>query len=163
MKSPFKTPEQMLAYKTLKQVLAGKPPGAYAVGPNDSVFSALQLMAAKGTGFVVVQDNDRLVGVFSERDYARKVILQGLASRETPVRIVMTQKVVSVTLEETIPQCMVLMNENRFRHLPVIHDGKIIGVLSVGDILKEILAHHETLLRDFERERMTMLNPGSSY
>jgi CBS domain-containing protein len=163
MKSPFKTPEQMLAYRPLKQVLAGKPPGAYGVGPNDSVFSALQLMAAKGTGFVVVQENDHLVGVFSERDYARKVILMGLASKETPVRIVMTQKVVTVSLEQTSPQCMTLMNENRFRHLPVVHDGKLIGVLSVGDIVKEILAHHERLIRDFERERMTTLNPGSSY
>lgn len=163
MESPFKTPEQLLAYRTLKQVLAGKPPGAYSVQPSDSVLAALQLMSDKQTGFVVVQENNRLVGVFSERDYARKVILEGLASRDTPVRDVMSRNVVTVTLGNTIPQCIALMNESNFRHLPVVDAGAVIGVLSVRDILKEIVAHHERVIRDLATERMTILNAGSSY
>ena len=141
MKSPFKTPEQMLAYRPLKQVLAGKPPGAYGIGPDDSVFSALQLMAAKGTGFVVVQENDRLVGVFSERDYARKVILQGLASRGTPVRIVMTRQV--VTVHETTPaiDAAMLMIERKIGGLPVVDPSrKLLGIITETDLLKALVA-----------------------
>ncbi|TMH54043.1 MAG: CBS domain-containing protein, partial [Betaproteobacteria bacterium] len=128
MKHAIKTPEQLLAFKSLKQVLAAKPPGAHAVWPNASVFAALQLMADKGIGFLIVLDAGKLVGVFSERDYARKVVLQGKASRDTPVQEIMTRKVVSVGLDHTIPQCMALMNEHGFRHLPVIDHGEVIGV-----------------------------------
>jgi len=164
MKHAIKTPEQLLAYKSLKQVLAAKPPGAHAVGPNASVFAALQLMADKGIGFLIVLDAGKLVGVFSERDYARKVVLQGKASRDTPVQEIMTRKVVSVGLDHTIPQCMALMNEHGFRHLPVIDHGEVIGVLSIRDLLKEIVEHHERLIRNMELEKMTILNQsGSTY
>ena len=129
MESPIKTPEQLLAYKSLQEVLAGKPAGAFAVAPSDSVFSALQLMAAKSIGFVVVIDGGTLVGVLSERDYARKVILQGRSSKDTTVREIMTTNVVSVSPQNTIPQCMALMHEKGFRHLPVVDSGKVIGVL----------------------------------
>ena len=86
MQQPIKTPEQLLAFKSLKQVLAAKPPGAHAVAPNTSVFAALQLMADKRIGFLIVLDGKKLVGVFSERDYARKAVLQGIASQDTPCR-----------------------------------------------------------------------------
>ena len=162
MESPIKTPEQLLAYRSLEQVLAGKPAGAYSVTPADSVYSALELMANKSIGFVVVIDGNRLVGVLSERDYARKVILQGRSSKETKVGDIMTSKVVSVSPQQTIPQCMALMSDGGFRHLPIVDGGRVIGVLSIRDILKEIIAHHERLIRNLELERMTILNPGSS-
>ena len=162
MESPIKTPEQLLAYRPLEQVLANKPTGAYSVAPDDSVYRALELMADKSIGFVVVIDGDRLVGVLSERDYARKVILLGRSSKDTKVGDIMTRKVVSVSPQHTIPQCMALMSEGGFRHLPVIDVGRVIGVLSIRDILKEIIAHHERLIRNLELERMTILNPGTS-
>lgn len=162
MESPYKTPEQLLPYKTLKQILAAKPPGAYAVTPDTSVLTALQLMAEKQVGAVVVLDGERLAGVLSERDYARKVVLVGKTSKDTAVREIMTEKVVSVTPEHTVPQCMGLMTEKRIRHLPVVEDDKVIGVLSIGDLVKEVVSHHEKLIRDMEMERITLLNPDPS-
>jgi CBS domain-containing protein len=160
---PIKTPEQLLQYRTLKQILADKSSGAYAADPNDPVFSALQFMADKNIGFVVVEENGKLVGVLSERDYARKVILRGRSSKDTSVREIMTTEVVTVTLDHTVPQCMALMSANNFRHLPVVAEGKVLGVLSIRDLLKETVAHHERLIRDMELERMTMLSGGSTY
>jgi signal-transduction protein with cAMP-binding, CBS, and nucleotidyltransferase domain len=163
MESPIKTPEQLLQYRTLEQILADKPFKACAVGPDDSVFAALELMANKNIGFVVVQENEKMVGVLSERDYARKVILLGRSSRDLPVREIMTAKVVTVTPEHTVPQCMALMHANNFRHLPVVSADKVLGVLSIRDLLKETVAHHERLIRDMELERLTMSSGGSSY
>ena len=160
--SPFNAPEQLLAYKSLSQVLEGKPAGAYAVGPDDSVLSALQLMSDKGTGFVVVLDKGKLVGVLSERDYARKVELKGRTAKDTRVCEIMVDKVVSVTVEHSIPQCMAVMHDRSFRHLPVIDGDRLVGVLSLRDILKEIVAHHERLIRNLELERLTMLSSGAS-
>lgn len=163
MESPIKTPEQLLQYRTLQQVLADKPSGAYAVSPNDPVFSALQLMADKNIGFVVVDENGKLVGVLSERDYARRVILRGRSSKDTPVREIMTTEVVTVTPEHTVPQCMALMHAGGFRHLPVVAGSRVIGVLSIRDLLKETVTHHERLIRDMEIERMAMMSGGSTY
>jgi CBS domain-containing protein len=162
MESPFNTPEQLLAYKSLKQLLAAKPSGVHAIAPTDSMLSALQVMADKGIGFLVVLDGGKLVGVLSERDYARKVELRGKAAKDVPVRDVMIDKVVSVTPEHTIPQCMAVMHDKAFRHLPVVENGKLIGVLSIRDILKEIVEHHERLIRNMELERLTMLSSGAS-
>ena len=99
----------------------------------------------------------------SERDYARKVMLQGRSSKDAFVREVMTKEVVTVTLDHTVPQCMALMHGGSFRHLPVVADGKTVGVLSIRDLLKEIVAHHERLIRDMELAKLTMLSGGSSY
>jgi CBS domain-containing protein len=163
MENPLKTPEQLLAFKPLKRVLAAKAPGAHAVAPNTSILAALRLMADKEIGFLVVLDGAKLVGVVSERDYARKVILQGKASSDTPVEDVMTRDVVSVGLTNTIPECMALMNQHGFRHLPVIDGGAVIGVLSVRDLLKEIVEHHERLIRNLELEKSTLLNQSGSH
>jgi len=103
MANPIKTPEQLLAYRPLKDLLATKSKALHSVRPADSVLAALQLMADHGIGFLVVLEGDRLVGVLSERDYARKVILQNKSSKDTPVREIMTDKVVTVALEHTIP------------------------------------------------------------
>jgi len=163
MEPPIKTPEQLLRYRSLRQILADKSENVYAVQPGDSVFSAIQLMADKNLGIVLVEQNGRLVGVLSERDYARKIILQGRSSKDTLVREIMTTNVVTVTPDHTIPQCMALMNSGGFRHLPIVVDGKTIGVLSIRDLLKEIVAHHERLIRDMELAKLTMLSGGTSY
>ena len=162
MNSPFNTPEQLLAYRNLKQLLALKPAAVHATAPTDTVLAALQLMAGKEIGFLVVLDEGRLVGVFSERDYARKVELRGKTAKDVLVREVMVDKVVSVTPEHTIPQCMALMHAQAFRHLPVVENGKLLGVLSIRDVLREIVEHHERLIRNMELEKLTMLSSGAS-
>jgi CBS domain-containing protein len=160
MEHLLKTPEELLPYRPLRQVLASKGPGVHAVQPGDSVLVALQVMADKGIGFVVVTDGGKLVGVLSERDYARKVILAGRASKDTAVRDIMTRQVITVTAANTVPQCLALMDQNRFRHLPVVEGERVIGVLSIRDLVKEVVSHHEKVIMDLERERMTMLNPN---
>src|ERR1700730_1683665 len=110
MEPAIKTPEQLLRYRSLRQILAEKPEGVYALDPGSSVFSAIELMAGKNIGLVVVQQNGKLVGVLSERDYARKVILKGRSSKDALVRDIMSTPVVTVALDQTIPQCMALMN-----------------------------------------------------
>ena len=163
MEHRLKTPEQLLAFKPLKRVLAAKAPGAHAVAPGTSIFDALRLMAEKEIGFLVVLDGAGLVGVVSERDYARKVVLQGKASGNTPVQDIMTREVVSVGLAHTIPDCLALMNQHGLRHLPVIDADAVIGVLSVRDLLKEIVDHHERLIRTLELEKSTLLNTSGSH
>jgi CBS domain-containing protein len=159
----LKTPEQLLAFKPLKRVLAAKPTGAHAVAPNTSILAALRLMADKEIGFLVVLDGAKLVGVVSERDYARKVVLQGKASSDTPVQDIMSRDVVSVSLAHTIPECMALMNQHGIRHLPVLDGVTVIGVLSVRDLLREIVEHHERLIRNLELEKSTLLNQDGSH
>ena len=137
-------------------------PDVADLAPTDSVLTALQAMAAHGIGFLVVLEGTRLAGVVSERDYARKVILQDRSSRDTHVRDIMTSDVVTVTPTHTIPQCMALMSAHGFRHLPVVEAGAVIGVLSIRDLLKAVIEHHERLIRDLETERMTILYPNAS-
>jgi CBS domain-containing protein len=161
MESPFKTPDQLLAYKTIPQLLAAKSTGVAAVAPASLVFEALQLMENRDIGFLVVLEQEELVGVLSERDYARKVVLAGKASKDTPVQDIMTKTVLAVSPADTVPHCMALMTENRIRHLPVVEGGRVIGVLSIRDLLKEIIRHHEHLIKDMELERIAILNSGA--
>jgi len=160
MEHLLKTPEELLPYRPLRQVLASKPPGVHAVKSRDSVLEALQVMADKGVGFVVVADAGKLVGVLSERDYARKVALAGRASKDTAVQDIMTREVVTVTAAHTVPQCLALMDQNRIRHLPVLEGDRVIGVLSIRDLVREVVSHHEKVIMNLERERMTILNPN---
>jgi CBS domain-containing protein len=162
MPGPIKTPEELLAYRPLRDLLAAKGAPIHAVGPHNTVLEALQRMADHGTGFLVVLEDARLVGVFSERDHARKVSLQGRSPANTPVRDVMTTQPVTVTPAETIPRCMALMSEHNFRHLPVVDGDRVVGVLSVHDLLDATIRHHERLIRDLEIETMTVLNPNPS-
>lgn len=161
MESPLKSPDQLLAYKPIPQLLAAKSTGVASVAPGSSVFDALQLMQDRDIGFLVVLDNEKLVGVISERDYARKVVLVGKSSKDTPVRDIMTETVLSVALSDSVPYCMALMTDNRIRHLPVMEGSRVIGVLSMRDLLKEIITHHERLIRDMELERIAIMNAGS--
>ena len=159
----LKTPEQLLAYPSLKRVLAARAAGVQAVAPTASILEALRLMASKEIGFLVVLDGTNLVGVVSERDYARKVVLQVKASSDTPVQDIMARDVVSVGLAHTIPECMALMNQHGIRHLPVIDGGTVIGVLSVRDLLRAIVEHHERVIRNLDLEKLTLLNQRGSH
>jgi CBS domain-containing protein len=132
--------------KTVALLLRAKGNEVLTVSPDTSVFGALGVMAEKNVGAVLVVEGERLVGIFSERDYARKVILKGKASKETPVREVMSSTVLYVTPQRTIEECMVLMTEKRVRHLPVLEGERLVGVISIGDIVKEIIAEQEFMI-----------------
>lgn len=143
-----------ITFRTLTQLLAAKPAGALSIAPNASVYSALQLMADKKVGLLVVLDGEKLIGVISERDYARKVELRGKTAKDTTVRDIMTEKIVSVTPDNTVPECMALMNKHRIRHLPVVVGSKVIGVLSNRNLLEEVVAEEERLIKNLEQQRI---------
>ena len=124
---------------TVHDVLRGKGSDVISVSPTATVFEALQVLAKRNIGAVLVLEGSRLVGILSERDYARQVILKGKASKDTPVREIMTTSVVCVHPEYTIEECMALMTDKRFRHLPVLADDRLLGVLSIGDVVKALL------------------------
>jgi len=141
------------AMKTVKQVLQGKPSGGsvvHAVSPAASVLDAIKLMAEKGIGALVVLDQARLAGMISERDYARKIILHGRSSQDTAVSEIMTEKVITVRSEQTVDDCMALMTRHRIRHLPVVDAGKLAGMLSIGDLVKEVIADREETIKQLE-------------
>ena len=138
--------------KTLKQLLAGKDRPLAVVAPGDTVFHALNVMAKHEVGAVLVLDGGQLVGIFSERDYARKIILHGKTSKETLVREIMSEKVAYVTPASTIDECMALMTEKRFRHLPVLDaDGGVVGMISIGDMVKETISNQKFLIDQLAR------------
>lgn len=137
---------------TLKQMLAAKNRPLAVVTPNDSVYHALSLMAMHDVGALLVLEDERLVGIFSERDYARKLILQGKSSKETLVREIMSDKVAYVTPSATVDECMALMTEKHFRHLPVLaEDGEVVGVISIGDLVKATISNQQFLISELER------------
>jgi len=135
---------------TVRQLLEGKTTRLLSISPDASVFEALPLMPAKDVGALVVLDGERLAGIFSERDYARKVVLVGKFSKETAVREIMTAKVLCVRPEQTVDQCMALMTEHRIRHLPVLDGSKVIGVISIGDVVKELLSEQQVIISQLE-------------
>ena len=137
--------------KTLKQMLADKQRPLVVVSPNDSVFHALTLMAQHNVGALMVLNGEQLVGIFSERDYARKIILQGKSSKETLVSEIMSDKVAYVTPGTTLDECMALMTEKHFRHLPVLElDGTVAGIISIGDLVKETISSQQFLIKQLE-------------
>ena len=137
--------------KTLKQMLAGKHRPLAVVSPNDSVFHALTLMAQHNVGALMVLDGEQLVGIFSERDYARKIILHGKSSKESLVSEIMSDKVAYVTPATTLDECMALMTEKHFRHLPVLNeDGSVAGIISIGDLVKETISSQQFLIKQLE-------------
>jgi CBS domain-containing protein len=157
MDKPLRRPEQILAYRSLKQILAAKPKALWTVGPKDSVRSAMQLMADKHIGFVVVMDNQTIVGVLSERDCVRRLVLANKSPDTTSVAEIMIRDVVAVDTSSTFAECLKLMHEHGIRHLPVLENGATIGVISVRDLLSEAVTHHAKVIGELERERMTML------
>jgi CBS domain-containing protein len=129
--------------RPLKQLIEGKP-STVTVGPDDTVFTALTLLAQFDIGALLVVERGKLVGIFSERDYARKVVLKGKASKETLVREIMSEKVSCVTLAQTVQECMALMTDKHVRHLPVIGaDGEVLGIVSIGDLVKETISEQK--------------------
>jgi len=136
----------MEATTTVRQLLQSKGAQVWSVAPDESVFEALELMAEKNVGALMVVEGGALVGMFSERDYARKVILHGRASRDTAVREVMSERVVTVSPEKTVADCMVLMTENRIRHLPVVEGDRTVGLVSIGDVVKAIISEQSFVI-----------------
>ena len=136
--------------KTVQQLLESKRYSVVSVAPSSTVLDALKVMAEKEIGAVIVIDGEHMVGIFSERDYARKVVLQGKASKDTPVREIMTERVVCVRPEQSIEDCMGLMTDKRIRHLPVLEHKKVIGVISIGDVVKEMLSEKEFVIKQLE-------------
>ena len=136
--------------KSVEQMLKDKGQSLVCIAADASVFQALELLAAKNIGALVVMDGERLAGIFSERDYARKVILQGKSSRDTPVREIMTTRVVCVGPANTVDDCMALMTERRIRHLPVLEHGKLAGMLSIGDLVKDVISEQRQTIEQLE-------------
>jgi CBS domain-containing protein len=136
--------------KSLKQLLAAKGNQVYSIGPDAKVVEALQLMAQKDVGALVVMDAGRLVGMISERDYARKVTLQGKSSQDVPVREIMTADVITIDPEQTVEDCMGLVTQRRIRHVPVCDQGRLIGLVSIGDLVKEVIADQEQTIKQLE-------------
>jgi len=136
--------------KTVRDVLDRKGRQVWAVRPEATVYSALQLMAEKEIGALLVMEDDRPFGIFTERDYARQVILKGKASKDTAVRDVMTARVVYIRPEQTVDDCMALMTDKRLRHLPVLEEGKVAGLLSIGDIVKAVISEKQFIIEQLE-------------
>lgn len=136
--------------KTLKQLLQAKPLGILSTTPDARVFEALKLMAEKNIGALLVMDAGQLIGIITERDYARKVILMGKSSLDTPVRAIMTDAVLCVHPDQSVEECMALMTDKRVRHLPVMDGGKLIGVVSIGDLVKETISEQQFVIKQLE-------------
>jgi len=134
----------------IRHILQEKGNEIWSVTPQTSVLNALKLMADKNIGALVVLEGDKLVGIFSERDYARKVILKGKASKDTAVQEIMTSVIVTVRPSHTVEECMELMTDKRVRHLPVIEEDRLLGVISIGDVVKALISDKEFMIKQLE-------------
>ena len=134
---------------TIRQILARKPE-IYSIDPEATVWEALGLMEEKNVGALLVMKSEQLVGIFSERDYARRMILQGRTSRDTPVREVMTSKVFVITPDTTSGECMMNMTDRHIRHLPVVEGGRVVGVISIGDVVQSVIHDLRFTVRQLE-------------
>ena len=136
--------------KLVSELLRAKEREIWSVGPDSSVLEALNLMADKNVGALLVFEEEKLVGIFSERDYAGKVILKGKASKDTTVKEIMSSKVLYVKPEQTVEDCMALMTDKRIRHLPVLEEDQVIGVISIGDVVKAIISDKDFMIHQLE-------------
>jgi len=136
---------------SVHQLLEKKPKEIWSISPDASVFEAIKLMADKGIGALLVVKDDDLVGIVSERDYARKIILKGRSSKETPVSAIMTTKLYYVNPDSTLNECMALFTERRIRHLPVLKNDKVVGIVTSGDVIKTIISEQEFIIDQLER------------
>jgi CBS domain-containing protein len=140
-----------MAMRTVRQLLEAKAPEIFAIGPDAPVVDAIRLMAEKRIGAVLVMQAGRLAGILSERDYARKIVLQGRSSKDTPVRDIMTAQVISVGLGDSADHCMQLVTEKRIRHLPVLDGDNVLGVVSIGDLVKAVIEDQQLELDQLQR------------
>ena len=135
---------------TVKQLLDIKGRNILSISPNDSVYSAVERMSENNIGALLVIENGQLAGILSERDYARKVILKGKSSKNTLIREIMTPDVLCVSPETTVEECMALLTESRVRHLPVMDGGKLMGIVSIGDLVKQIISDKDFTIQQLE-------------
>ncbi|HDS1697216.1 MULTISPECIES: CBS domain-containing protein [Pseudomonas] len=140
----MKTVEQILKTKSQHQTV-------YTIGPDDSVLDALKMLAEKNVGALPVVEGGQVVGIVSERDYARKLVLKGRSSAATPVREIMSEPVVTVAPKQKLDFCMNLMTDRHLRHLPVVENGRLLGLLSIGDLVKETIAEQASLIKQMEQ------------
>jgi CBS domain-containing protein len=131
---------------TVKDILDAKGHEVWSVRPDDTVFDAVRMMAEKGIGCLLVLDDDKLVGVITERDYARKVVLEGQSSRDLHVSDVMTRRVLCVSPDRSTDECMALMTDKRVRHLPVLEHKRVVGIVSIGDLVKAVISEQQILI-----------------
>jgi CBS domain-containing protein len=136
---------------TVAQLLKVKGNQIFCVAPKDSVLHAIEIMATRHVGALLVMEQAALIGIISERDYARKVILKKRSSHDTPVGDIMTAPAVTVSPEDTVHHCMQLMTEGRFRHLPVVRAGQVVGMLSIGDLVKAVIEEQSQHIEQLER------------
>jgi CBS domain-containing protein len=136
---------------TVSRILERKDSSVWSIAPEAMVYDAIKLMAQRNVGALLVLDNNRLIGIISERDYTRKVILQGKSSKETPVGEIMTKELVTAEPNGNIAECMRLMTERRVRHLPVLEGSKIVGVVSIGDLLKWVISAQDAAIDHLEK------------
>ena len=137
--------------QTVNQLLQAKGTQIFSVAPTDSVLRAIEIMATRHVGALLVMTQGSLIGIISERDYARKVILKNRSSHDTPVSEIMTAPAVTVTPADTVHHCMQLMTEGRFRHLPVMDSGRVAGMLSIGDLVKAVIEEQSAHIEQLER------------
>jgi len=137
--------------RTVRHLLEAKTPEVFAIGPDAPVLDSIRLMAEKRIGAVLVMDAGKLVGILSERDYARKIVLQGRSSKDTPVRDIMTAQVVTVGLKDTTDHCMQIVTNRRIRHLPVLDGDAVLGVISIGDLVKAVIEDQQLELDQLQR------------
>ena len=135
---------------TVKQLLDKKGNEIHAVSPDATVFDAIKLMSERGVGALLVMQDDQLMGVISERDYTRKVILKGRSSSSTTVQEIMTGNIITLAPDSNVDQCMALMNENQIRHLPIVENGRVMGVVTIMDVIKNILSEKEFIIEQME-------------
>lgn len=137
--------------QTVRQLLEAKPAGVASIGPDAQVIEAIRLMAERRIGALLVMDEARLAGILSERDYARKVVLQGRSSKDTPVRDIMTADVITVAPGDSVAHCMEIVTNSRIRHLPVVEAGQVVGVLSIGDLVKAVIEAQQQDIDQLQR------------
>jgi len=157
MDHPLRRPEEILAYRSLKQILTAKPRSLWTVGPKDSALTAIRLMAEKNIVFVLFTEHGGIAGMLSERDCVRRLVLAGKSPELTPVADIMVRNVIKIDLAKTFADCLKLMHLHNVRHLPVVENDTPITVISIRDLLAEAVAHHAKIITELERERMTML------
>jgi CBS domain-containing protein len=137
--------------RTVSQLLRGKGNQIFSVGPTESVLRAIEIMATRHVGALLVMDQGKLAGIISERDYARKVILKNRSSHDTPVSDIMSSPAVTVAPTDTVHHCMEVMTQRRFRHLPVEDGGRVVGMLSIGDLVKAVIEEQSAQIEQLER------------
>ena len=136
--------------RLVSQILQTKGSKSWTIAPDATVFDALSIMAEKDIGSLVVVEGEEVIGIFSERDYSRKVILQGKSSKNTLIKEIMTPDVICIQPNQTVAKCMALMTEKHIRHLPVLAEGKLAGVISIGDVVKAIISDQQIIINQLE-------------